>query len=62
MPYAICDKYSGKPVGEMHDTETDAWIDAINRKLTTQSRTRDGLTIETIHPGYEVREVIAPAA
>ncbi len=56
MPYAICDKYSGKPVGEEHETETDAWFDAIRRKLTTQGW-MNGQKVEIIHAGYEVREV-----
>lgn len=54
--YAICDKYSGNPIGQTHETETDAWIDAINRKLTTQGW-MNGKTVEIIHSGYEVREI-----
>lgn len=26
--WAICDKYTGKPIGEPYETETDAKLDA----------------------------------
>lgn len=54
--WAIFDRFTNTQIGEHNDTETDAWLDAIERGLTNQMLV-DGKPSWSLHNNYEIREV-----